>query len=70
MLGQLGDVRVDQLQTLAVGARGHIAEGGVETPLELVEAPIQGGERAARIGVRQSALQQRGDVGKARLEPG
>ena len=54
----------------AVGAQRHVAERAVETPPEQVEAPIQGGKRRCRVDVRQRALQQGGDVGKACLEPG
>jgi hypothetical protein len=42
----------------------------LETPPEQVEAPIQGSKRGCWVDVRQRALQQGGDVGKARLEPG
>ena len=70
VLRQLHDVRVDELQSRAVGAQRHVAERAVESPLEQVEAPIQGGKRRCRVDVRQRALQQGGDVGKARLEPG
>ena len=70
VLRQLHDMRVDELQSRVVGARGHVAERAVETPLEQVEAPIQGSKRRCRVDVSQRALQQGGDVGKARLEPG
>ena len=70
VLRQLPDMRVDLVQAFVVGAPCHVGERAVETPLEQVEAPIQGGKRTRRVDVRQRALQQGGDVGKARLEPG
>ena len=68
--GELADVRVDLVQAFAVGAERHLRQRAVETPLELVEAPVQRRQRTRGIVVRQHALQQRGNVGKARLEPG
>src|SRR5581483_6623085 len=56
---QLLDVGLDRAEALAPRPGGRVAEGGVEPPLERVEAAVEGREGARRVHVRQRTLDQR-----------
>ena len=64
------DVLLDQLEPRAAEAHRHVVEQAIETTFQPIEASIDGGQRLGWVAIGQRLLQQRGDAGKARLQPG
>src|SRR5215470_9485458 len=60
---------IDQFEIPLAGGGRHVAERAVKAPFELIEAAIERCERRSRVGIGQRALDERGNLGKARLEP-
>src|SRR5262245_62751506 len=62
-------MRIDQFEIPLAGGGRHVAKCAVKAPFELVEAAIERCERRSRVGIGQRALDERGNFGKACLEP-
>src|SRR5215467_3132062 len=62
-------MRIDQLEIAPPGGGRHVVKRALKASFELVETAIERCERWRRVGIGQRALDERGNLGKARLEP-
>src|SRR5215470_1874377 len=62
-------MRIDQLEIAPPGGWRHVVKRALKASFELVETAIERCERWRRVGVGQRALDERGNLDKACLEP-